>query len=93
MRDAIHRGVAAADHDHVLAGGIERAGFELRHAVAETLAVAGDQIVERRDDVLGTGARRLQLARLVDAGRDQQRIVLLAQARRGWHRARSRSWS
>ena len=37
---AVHRGVAAADHHDLLAGGIERAGVEGRHRVAEALAVA-----------------------------------------------------
>ena len=32
---AIHRGVAAADHDDVLALGVERADVEVRHLVAE----------------------------------------------------------
>src|SRR5206468_5543498 len=43
---AIHRGVAAADHDHALAARIERAGIEVRHAVAEPLAVAGGEVRE-----------------------------------------------
>ena len=34
-----------------LAGGIERAGVEVRHLVAEALAVAGGQVVDRLDDV------------------------------------------
>ena len=44
---AIHRGVAAADDDDVLACGVERAVVEGRHRVAEALAVGRDEIVER----------------------------------------------
>ena len=47
---AVHGGVAAADHDHVLAGGVQRAGVEGRHRVAQALAVAGGEIVQRRHD-------------------------------------------
>ena len=54
---AVHRGVAAADHDHALAGGVERAGVEGRHGVAQALAVAGGQIVERRHDVAAGRSR------------------------------------
>src|SRR3546814_2315110 len=47
--------------------------------VAEALAVRGDQIVERGDHPLGLIARYGDLACLVDAGRDQHRIVAPAQ--------------
>ena len=50
-----------------------------RHFVAEARAVGGDEIVERLDHALGADARRLDVARLVDAGGDQHRVMLAAQ--------------
>ena len=47
---AIHRRVAAADDDDVLVLGVELA-VRIRHRIAKSLAVAGDEIVERRHDL------------------------------------------
>src|SRR5688572_16539138 len=76
---AIHRGVAAADHDHALAARVERAGLELRHGIAEALAVAGGEVGESGHDVVETAARSRHLARLVDADRQQHGVVLALQ--------------
>src|SRR3546814_14047711 len=48
---AVHGGVAAADHNHRLAMSIEPAVGEGRLAVAESLAVAGGQIVDCLHDI------------------------------------------
>src|SRR3546814_12348414 len=58
---------------------VEPAVVEGGDGVAEALAVRGDQIVERGDHPLGLIARYGDLACLVDAGRDQHRIVAPAQ--------------
>src|SRR3546814_16846620 len=58
---------------------VEPAVVEGGDGVAEALAVRGDQIVERGDHPLGLIARYGDLACLVDAGRDQQRLVAPAQ--------------
>ena len=80
---AVHGGIAAADHRHVLAGGIQGAVVEGRHGVAQALAVRGGQVVERRLHVVEAGTRQLEVARLVDAGGDQQGVMALAQFAQG----------
>src|SRR6185312_5330855 len=76
---AIHGRIAATDDHDILARGIEAAVLERRNAVAEPLAVGGGEIVERFDHARRADARRLALARFVDAGCDQDRVVPLAQ--------------
>src|SRR5690606_36653820 len=77
--DAIHRRVAAADHHDPLARGVERAGIERRHRLAQALAVARGEILEGRHDVGETGARQADVARAVDTGADEQSVVPRAQ--------------
>src|SRR3712207_6864675 len=48
--------------------------FRSRHRVAKALAVAGGQVRQRRDDVGQVGTGGLQVAGLVDTGRDQHRV-------------------
>src|SRR3546814_4200573 len=47
----LFRSVAAADHHHRLAVGVQRAVVESRHAVAEALAVGGGEEIHGREDV------------------------------------------
>ena len=49
------------------------------HRVAEALPVGRGQVVHRHDDVVEPDARRLHVARVVDAGGDQHRVVPFAQ--------------
>jgi hypothetical protein len=53
--------------------------FEFRHLVAQALAVGGGEIVERRRDAREADAGGGDIARLVDAGGDQDRIMARAQ--------------
>ena len=76
---AVHGGVAAADHHHPLAGGVEGAGIERRHGIAQALAIARGEVVERLHDVGEADAGRGDVARPVDAGADEQRVVARAQ--------------
>src|SRR6185437_10403164 len=64
-----------------LALGIERAGVELGHRVAEAVTVGGGEIVHRLDDAGQAGAGAADVAALVDAGADQHRVVPRAQLR------------
>src|SRR5690606_34033747 len=80
---AVHRGVAAADHDDALALRVQAAVLVAGHGIAQTVAVRRRQIGHRRHDVAEPRARRLDVARLVDAGGDQHGIVLLAQILQG----------
>ena len=63
--------------------GVQRAGRELRHRVAQALAVGGGQVVQRRHDARQPDARAADVARLVDAGGDQHRVVPRAQLGEG----------
>ncbi|MCY1171583.1 hypothetical protein D9M73_116970 [compost metagenome] len=76
---AVHRGIAAANDDDMLARRIEATIVERRHGIAEILAVGGGEESERVDDALLVHARRLDRARAVHAGRNQHRIMTLAQ--------------
>ncbi len=76
---AIHRRVAAADHDDIPARGIERAVVEQGHRVAQPLAVAGGEKIERGNDIAETDAGGRDVARSVDAGRDEERVMARAQ--------------
>ena len=75
---AIHRRVAAADDHDILARGVEPAVVEGGDRIAEALAVRGDQVFERGHDIAEPAAGHLDLARPVDAGRDQHRVVAFA---------------
>ncbi len=90
---AIHRGVAAADHHHPLARRVQQAGGEVRHVIAEIVAVRRGQVVERRHDARQPRARPADLARLVDAGCDQHRVMPRAQLVEARYRCRPRSSS
>src|SRR3546814_7586318 len=79
LADAVHRGVAAADDDDMLALGVEATVIEGGNVVAEALAVRRDQVIERGDHASSGIAGDVDLARLVDARRDQERVMLLAQ--------------
>ena len=73
----VHRGVATADHDDLLAVGVQFAAVELGHAVAEIgRAVRCGQVIQRLDDPGRSGARAAQVAALIHARRDQDGIVL-----------------
>ena len=63
----------------MLAVGIEAAVVERRNGIAEALAIRRGQIIECFDHARGADARRLDPARLVDAGGDQDRVVFRAQ--------------
>ena len=76
---AIHRRVAAADHHDVLAFRVQHAGFELGDDVAQTLPVGGREIVERRRDAGQADAGCCDVARLVDAGGDEDGGMTRAQ--------------
>ncbi len=78
---AIHRGVTTADHHHMLARRIQQAAVEIGHVVAQALAVGGDQEIQRRDDAGQAGARAADVARLVYAGGQQDRVMARAQLR------------
>src|SRR3546814_2060030 len=73
--DAVHRRVAAADDDDVLAFRVHRAAIKLRDIITKALAVGRDQIIERLHHAVIAHTRRLDLTRLVNARRDQQRIM------------------
>jgi hypothetical protein len=64
---AIHRGVAAADDDDILARGRSEPSSMAGTASPKPLAVRSGEIVERLDHALRADARRLDVARLVDA--------------------------
>ena len=72
---AVHRRVAAADHHHPLAGGVQLAALEFGHGIAETEPVAGSEIVDGPDDSLRPRAGGLQVAALVDAGGDDHCVM------------------
>src|SRR3546814_6108066 len=78
----LFRSVAAADHHHRLAVGVQRAVVESRHAVAEALAVGGGEEIHGREDVPEADTRHLDVAGLVDPRGDQHRIVAPAQDRK-----------
>src|SRR3546814_20538576 len=59
--------------------GIETAIVERGNVVAKALAVRRDQIVERSDHAFRRVAGDVDLACLVHARRDQDRVMLLAQ--------------
>jgi hypothetical protein len=58
-----------------LARGVQLAGLELRHGIAHPLAVRRGEVVDGAHDPRKPGARPPELAGLVDAGRDQHRVV------------------
>src|SRR3546814_19563539 len=58
--------------------GIEAAIVERGNVVAKALAVRRDQIVERSDQAFRRVAGDVDLARIVHASRDQDRVMLLA---------------
>ena len=70
LADAVHGGVAAAHHDHVLALGVQFARLDFRNDVTQVLAVRGDQVIQRGDHALAAAARDGQVARGVDADGD-----------------------
>ena len=76
---AVHRGVAAADDHHVLAGRVQGAVVEGGDRVAQTLAVARGEKVERRHDPGQAAAGCGEVAGLVDAGSDEYGVMALAQ--------------
>src|SRR5262249_48450970 len=76
---AVHRGVAAAPHDPVLAPGVERPGVEVGHRVAHSTAVGRGEIVEGGDNAGQAHAGGRDVTRLVDAGCEQHRRMTRAQ--------------
>ena len=85
LRDAVGAGVAAADHDHVLAGGADRLGRRLRSPVRQRPELAGDeavalvQVLHREVHTAELAARHRQVAWHARAGRDDDRVELRAQ--------------
>ncbi len=87
VRDAVGAGVAAADHDHVLAGGGDHR--RLRRAagapgicgpsLARDVAVALVEVLHREVDAAELAARHRQVARDARAGRDHDRVELRPQ--------------
>ena len=75
---AIHRGIAAADDDDILALRVESPIVEIGYIIAKALAVGGDQEIERFFDSRCAHARHLDFARLVDTGCDQDRVMFIA---------------
>jgi hypothetical protein len=84
---AVHRRIAAADDHHALAVGVQLTRGELGHLVAEAHAVRRRQVVDRAHDALRTDTGRRQVAGLVDAGRDDDEIMLGADILEGNVRA------
>ncbi len=79
VRDAVHPGVAAADHDHLLAGGADlgpRLGRPRRPPfVSSDPPVALVEVVHREVDPAEAAARRVEVAVHARAGRDDDRVV------------------
>ena len=80
---AIHRRVAAADDDDILARRQQRSVRMLGHVIAKARLVGGGEIVERLHHARRADARRADVARLVDAGRDQDGVVPVTQLLHG----------
>ena len=76
VADAVRAGVAAADHDHVLAGGGDRRDAV---AVAGHPAVAPVEVLHREVHAVELAAGDREVARDARAGRDHDRVVALAQ--------------
>src|SRR3546814_5354094 len=77
--NAVHRSVAAADHDDILVLGVQAAVLKLGHGIAKADAVGGSQIIECLHYAARADAGRLDVAGLVDASGDQDRVMTLAQ--------------
>ena len=76
VADAVRAGVAAADHDHVLAG---RGDRRRALAVAGDPAVAAVEVLHRVVDAVELAPRDGQVARHARAGGDDDGVVALAQ--------------
>src|SRR3546814_7570499 len=76
--NAVHRSVAAADHDDILVLGVQAAVLKLGHGIAKADAVGGSQIIECLHYAARAAAGRLDVAGLVDASGDQDRVMRLA---------------
>ena len=87
VRDAVGAGVAAADHDHVLA---RRRDHALGSRRARDEAVALVEVVHREVHAVELAARHRQVARHARAGCDDDRVELLAQLARSSRRRRRR---
>ena len=72
--EAIGAGIAAADDDDVLAGGVDP-----RHIVAFAVAVLLRQVIHREVHALQLAAGHVQIARLAGAAGEQDRVELAAQ--------------
>ena len=77
--NAIHRGIAAANDDDILALGIQRAAFKSGYSIAKALAVGRGQIIQCRHHAIKIAARQRHRACLVHAGRNQHGVMLGAQ--------------
>ena len=75
---AVHRRVTAADHHHALARGVQLSILEIRHLVAQIHAVRGGQIVQRPHHPALGRVVDVEVAGLIDARRDQHRVMLAA---------------
>src|SRR3546814_14176400 len=71
--------VCSSDLDDILVLGVQAAVLKLGHGIAKADAVGGSQIIERLHYAARADAGRLDVARLVDASGDQDRIMTLAQ--------------
>src|SRR3546814_36429 len=70
--NAVHRSVAAADHDDILVLGVQAAVLKLGHGIAKADAVGGSQIIECLHYAARADAGRLDVAGLVDASGDRK---------------------
>ena len=77
--DAVAAGVAAADHDHVLAGGEDRAVVE--HVVARDAPVLLRQELHGEVHARELAARDRQIARHARADREHDRIEVARSCR------------
>src|SRR5271166_1296974 len=85
VADAVGAGVAAADHDDVLAAGADLiadrglGGRRLGSELARDPAVALIEVVHREVHAVELAARHRQVARHARAGRQHDRVIALAQ--------------
>lgn len=76
---AIHRSVAATDHNHALSVCVQSPVIIGRHVIAKILAVGSGQVFQRREYAFGPAARTFQILCCVDTCRDEDRVVLISQ--------------
>ena len=73
--DAIHRRIAAANHNNPLALCVQLPVFKRRHIIAQPLPVGGCQKVQRFENARPVQTINPETARLVDTRRNQHRLM------------------